>query len=114
MLNLFGYQSQNEIINKNILKKFKVQHSSDLFTVMNLQPIFSKKLQAFTLDFKRRATKASVKNTIFTLPNDKDDYIYIFGKIAKNKFTLDIKYPFNYLFGFAYSLSSLSHKLLIE
>lgn len=93
----------------------------------NKQPRWHEQLQCWCLNFKGRVTVASVKN--FQLiaasepaagalpqPNqpDHDKVILQFGKVGKDMFTMDYRYPLSAFQAFAICLSSFDTKLACE
>ena len=82
----------------------------------NKKPSWDEVIKAYTLDFKGRVRKASVKN--FQLQacaaQSKDGHgpiLLQFGKNGANEFALDFKYPFSIAQAFASALSSIDGKL---
>eukprot|EP00245_Coleochaete_scutata_P010774 TRINITY_DN3882_c0_g1_i3.p1 TRINITY_DN3882_c0_g1~~TRINITY_DN3882_c0_g1_i3.p1 ORF type:complete len:126 (-),score=14.34 TRINITY_DN3882_c0_g1_i3:587-964(-) len=85
-------------------------------------------LQCWCLNFKGRVTVASVKNFQLVavtdpLPADKgatssgsdhDKVLLQFGKIGKDQFTMDYRYPLSAFQAFAICLSSFDTKLACE
>lgn len=97
----------------------------------NKAPRWHEQLQCWCLNFKGRVTVASVKN--FQLiaatqptagasapapsqpgPTDHDKIILQFGKVAKDMFTMDYRYPLSAFQAFAICLSSFDTKLACE
>ncbi|KAK4490189.1 hypothetical protein RD792_000846 [Penstemon davidsonii] len=96
----------------------------------NKQPRWHEQLQCWCLNFRGRVTVASVKN--FQLiaetqpaagaptpaqPNssaDHDKVILQFGKVGKDMFTMDYRYPLSAFQAFAICLSSFDTKLACE
>lgn len=75
----------------------------------NRQPVWDSRLQAYTLDFKGRVKKASVKNFQLEIAEGEStgDINLQFGKNGENEFALDFKYPFSTIQAFAVALSSI-------
>ena len=75
----------------------------------NRQPVWDNRLGAYTLDFKGRVKKASVKNfQLETAEGESTGSINLqFGKNGDNEFALDFKYPFSTIQAFAVALSSI-------
>ncbi|XP_038682039.1 tubby-like F-box protein 8 [Tripterygium wilfordii] len=95
----------------------------------NKPPRWHEQLQCWCLNFRGRVTVASVKN--FQLiaatqpaagaptpsqpaPSDHDKIILQFGKVGKDKFTMDYRYPLSAFQAFAICLSSFDTKLACE
>ncbi|KAJ1263087.1 hypothetical protein BS78_09G158100 [Paspalum vaginatum] len=98
----------------------------------NKAPRWHEQLQCWCLNFRGRVTIASVKN--FQLiaapsqeppaagaptpsqpaPSDQDKIILQFGKVAKDMFTMDYRYPLSAFQAFAICLSSFDTKLACE
>ncbi|XP_072972023.1 tubby-like F-box protein 8 isoform X2 [Typha angustifolia] len=98
----------------------------------NKAPRWHEQLQCWCLNFRGRVTVASVKN--FQLiaatqpaagaptpsqpappaPSDHDKVILQFGKVAKDMFTMDYRYPLSAFQAFAICLSSFDTKLACE
>eukprot|EP00252_Welwitschia_mirabilis_P018641 TRINITY_DN4145_c0_g1_i1.p1 TRINITY_DN4145_c0_g1~~TRINITY_DN4145_c0_g1_i1.p1 ORF type:complete len:410 (+),score=75.63 TRINITY_DN4145_c0_g1_i1:794-2023(+) len=90
----------------------------------NKAPRWHEQLQCWCLNFKGRVTVASVKNfqlvaapdtsSLATNNNDHDRVILQFGKIGKDIFTMDCRYPLSVFQAFAIALSSFDTKLACE
>ncbi|KAF7842670.1 tubby-like F-box protein 8 [Senna tora] len=95
----------------------------------NKPPRWHEQLQCWCLNFRGRVTVASVKN--FQLiaatqpaagaptpsqpaPSDHDKIILQFGKVGKDMFTMDYRYPLSAFQAFAICLSSFDTKLACE
>ncbi|MBA0586822.1 hypothetical protein Gorai_017545 [Gossypium raimondii] len=90
----------------------------------NKPPRWHEQLQCWCLNFRGRVTVASVKN--FQLiaatqpaagaptPPDTDKIILQFGKVGKDMFTMDYRYPLSAFQAFAICLSSFDTKLACE
>lgn len=98
----------------------------------NKAPRWHEQLQCWCLNFRGRVTVASVKN--FQLiaatqpaagaptpsqpppppPSDHDKIILQFGKVGKDMFTMDYRYPLSAFQAFAICLSSFDTKLACE
>lgn len=95
----------------------------------NKAPRWHEQLQCWCLNFRGRVTVASVKN--FQLiasnqppagaptpnqppPSDHDKIILQFGKVSKDMFTMDYRYPLSAFQAFAICLSSFDTKLACE
>lgn len=89
----------------------------------NKAPRWHEQLQCWCLNFKGRVTVPSVKNfqlvaaTEPTQPaaqSDHDKVILQFGKVGKDTFTMDYRYPLSAFQAFAICLSSFDTKLACE
>lgn len=95
----------------------------------NKQPRWHEQLQCWCLNFRGRVTVASVKNFQLvdaTQPaagaptpsqpaqSDQDKIILQFGKVSKDMFTMDYRYPLSAFQAFAICLSSFDTKLACE
>lgn len=87
----------------------------------NKSPRWHQPLQCWCLNFHGRVTVASVKNFQLVAsgesdPNnqDDDDVILQFGKVGKDLFTMDYRYPISAFQAFAICLSSFDTKITRE
>ncbi|PAN41273.1 hypothetical protein PAHAL_8G031900 [Panicum hallii] len=98
----------------------------------NKSPRWHEQLQCWCLNFRGRVTVASVKNFQLVAatqpaagaptpsqpapapPPDQDKVILQFGKVAKDMFTMDYRYPLSAFQAFAICLSSFDTKLACE
>jgi len=98
----------------------------------NKAPRWHEQLQCWCLNFRGRVTVASVKNFQLVAatqpsagaptpsqpapapPPDQDKVILQFGKVAKDMFTMDYRYPLSAFQAFAICLSSFDTKLACE
>ncbi|XP_071701273.1 tubby-like F-box protein 10 [Rutidosis leptorrhynchoides] len=91
----------------------------------NKSPRWHEQLQCWCLNFRGRVTIASVKNfqliasppgagTSQPPPPDHDKVILQFGKVGKDMFTMDYRYPLSAFQAFAICLSSFDTKLACE
>ncbi|GJM88701.1 hypothetical protein PR202_ga05251 [Eleusine coracana subsp. coracana] len=106
------------------------QNKERPLVLRNKAPRWHEQLQCWCLNFRGRVTIASVKN--FQLiaassqppagaptpsqpaPPDQDKIILQFGKVAKDMFTMDYRYPLSAFQAFAICLSSFDTKLACE
>jgi hypothetical protein len=110
------------------------QNKERPLVLRNKAPRWHEQLQCWCLNFRGRVTIASVKN--FQLiatpsqapapaaagaptpsqpaPRDQDKIILQFGKVAKDMFTMDYRYPLSAFQAFAICLSSFDTKLACE
>ncbi|KAL2513810.1 Tubby-like F-box protein 10 [Forsythia ovata] len=95
----------------------------------NKAPRWHEQLQCWCLNFRGRVTVASVKNfqlvaatqpvanaptTSQPVQSDHDKIILQFGKVSKDMFTMDYRYPLSAFQAFAICLSSFDTKLACE
>ncbi|XAR49415.1 hypothetical protein NMG60_11032619, partial [Bertholletia excelsa] len=98
----------------------------------NKAPRWHEQLQCWCLNFRGRVTVASVKNfqliaatqpplastvpatSQSSTPSDHDKIILQFGKVGKDMFTMDYRYPLSAFQAFAICLSSFDTKLACE
>lgn len=96
----------------------------------NKAPRWHEQLQCWCLNFRGRVTVASVKNfqliaatqplppsappTSQAAQSDHDKIILQFGKVGKDMFTMDYRYPLSAFQAFAICLSSFDTKLACE
>uniref|UniRef100_A0A453G064 Tubby-like F-box protein n=1 Tax=Aegilops tauschii subsp. strangulata TaxID=200361 RepID=A0A453G064_AEGTS len=96
----------------------------------NKPPRWHEQLQCWCLNFRGRVTIASVKNFQLTAasnpppagaptpsqpgPVDPEKVILQFGKVARDMFTMDYRYPLSAFQAFAICLSSFDTKLACE
>jgi len=86
------------------------------FVVLNTKkPKWNPKMEAWTMDFKGRAKLASKKNFILTDPDveDGERVLMLFGKVTKNRWSLDYAPPLNPLDCLFVALSAFSSKLVV-
>ena len=89
----------------------------------NKSPRWHEQLQCWCLNFKGRVTVASVKNfqlvadidpSLDALPEEHERVILQFGKIGKDIFTMDYRYPLSAFQAFAICISSFDTKPACE
>ncbi|KAK8703019.1 hypothetical protein V6N13_021350 [Hibiscus sabdariffa] len=97
--------------------------SEDPLTLKNKAPRWHEQLQSWCLNFKGRVTVASVKNFQLVAavepshnisPEEQEKVILQFGKIGKDIFTMDYRYPLSAFQAFAICLSSFDTKPACE
>lgn len=102
---------------------FLDQGSGDPLVLKNKAPRWHEQLQCWCLNFKGRVTVASVKNFQLVAavePShnvsavEQDKVILQFGKIGKDIFTMDYRYPLSAFQAFAVCLSSFDTKPACE
>ncbi|XWS45434.1 hypothetical protein CRYUN_Cryun15aG0136500 [Craigia yunnanensis] len=97
--------------------------SGEPLTLKNKAPRWHEHLQCWCLNFKGRVTVASVKNFQLVAavepshnasPEEQEKVILQFGKIGKDIFTMDYRYPLSAFQAFAICLSSFDTKPACE
>jgi len=80
----------------------------------NKSPKWNDTISAYVLNFNKRVTEASVKN--FQLVNSTDpDTVYLqFGKVGKDAFNIDFRYPMSPFQAFSICLTAFEYKLGCE
>ncbi|KAJ3323989.1 hypothetical protein HDV06_000965 [Boothiomyces sp. JEL0866] len=80
----------------------------------NKPPQWNVDTNSFVLDFAGRVSVSSVKNFQIIHENDLDYISLQFGRIDKDKFTMDAQYPFTLLQAFGIALTSFDGKFACE
>lgn len=80
----------------------------------NKSPKWNDQIGAFVLNFNKRVTQASVKNFQLISKDDPDTVYLQFGRVGKDIFNMDFRYPFSAFQAFAICLSSFDYKLCCE
>lgn len=80
----------------------------------NKPPKWNDQIGAYVLNFNKRVTEASVKNFQLISSNDPETVYLQFGRVDKEVFNLDFRYPISPLQAFAMCLSSFDYKLGCE
>lgn len=100
-----------------------VHNNRDVLSLKNKAPRWHEQLQCWCLNFKGRVTVASVKNFQLVAAVDpshnvpaaeQEKVILQFGKIGKDIFTMDYRYPLSAFQAFAICLSSFDTKPACE
>ncbi|XP_042190730.1 tubby protein isoform X1 [Callorhinchus milii] len=133
-VNLFGFQGPRKITvilpgmdetrkrivvqpwdaSESILSKWQAQYRHGLLELQNNPPIWNNKIKRFTLNFRGRVKKPSVKNFQIIQSSEPNNILMQFGKVAENEFSMDYRYPFCVLQAFAIVLSNFDSKLLCD
>jgi len=98
----------------SLIKSFQNGKVDNLMVMANRAPKWNEQVGAYVLNFNGRVTMASVKNFQLIFEDDEDNVIMQFGRVDKNKFTMDFKHPLTPLQAFAICLSSFDYKLVCE
>ncbi|KAG0431030.1 Protein king tubby [Dictyocoela muelleri] len=101
-------------LNKSIKKLYESGKFNDLIILSNKKPIYCSESNSYVLNFSGRVTMPSVKNFQLIHPIDPDYISLTFGKIGKEDFILDFKFPWTPLQAFAIALSALDSKIWCE
>jgi len=95
-----------------LTKQGGCQHLVDSYT--NKPPKWNDQIGAFVLNFNKRVTQASVKNFQLISAEDPDTVFLQFGRVGKDVFNMDFRYPISPFQAFAICLSSFDYKLCCE
>lgn len=99
---------------RSMLERSKSGKGSNIVCMYNKPPKWNEQLNAYCLNFNGRVTEASVKN-FQLICHDNPEYVILqFGKIGKDTFTMDYRWPMNALQAFGICLSSFDNKLACE
>jgi tubby-related protein 1 len=88
--------------------------TAEMLVLRNKPPRWSEQRQAYSLNFSGRVTHASVKNFQLVHEQDLDGVVLQFGKVGKDMFTMDFRYPMSAFQAFAICLTSFDSKLACE
>ena len=97
------------------------REEGELMTFQTKQPVWNEELQAWTLNFDGRVKMASKKNFLlevedkFHLVNEfgEDTEQLRFGKVRKNVYSLDFKYPFSPIAALGVCISTFAKKMVV-
>jgi tubby-related protein 1 len=87
---------------KSLATMLRKNDFGNLFNLVSKDPIYEN--GNYRLNFHGRVSIPSVKNFQLTSPEDIDDVVCQFGKIADETFNLDFKYPLNPFQAFSLAL----------
>ncbi|OWM78036.1 tubby-like F-box protein 3 [Punica granatum] len=85
-----------------------------MLVLRNKSPRWHEQLQCWCLNFHGRVTVASVKNFQLVANPEHENVILQFGKVDKDLFTMDYRYPISAFQAFAICLSSFDTKIACE
>ncbi len=107
---------QPEDDDSGIEAHIKVNDISKLIYLENKQPKWDAAHGGHVLNFHGRVTESSVKNFQLCCPDLKEDIddeevVLQFGKVGKDKFTLDLQWPLSPLQAFCICVASLDGKI---
>ncbi|KAG7397348.1 hypothetical protein PHYBOEH_000860 [Phytophthora boehmeriae] len=94
-----------------MVNKCKEQDHTNLTYLINKPPRWNDQVCAYVLNFNGRVTMASVKNFQLVTPEDQETVVLQFGRVGKDLFTMDFRWPLCPLQAFAITLSSFDSKL---
>lgn len=80
-------------------------------TFQNKSPKWNDQIGAYTLNFNKRVTEASVKNFQLCSSEDPDTVFLQFGRISKDVFNMDFRHPLSPFQAFCICLSSFENKI---
>lgn len=83
-------------------------------TYSNKPPKWNDQIGAYVLNFNKRVTEASVKNFQLISATDPETVYLQFGRVGKEVFNLDFRFPISPFQAFAMCLSSFDYKLGCE
>mmetsp|Transcript_57831 Transcript_57831/g.102738 ORF Transcript_57831/g.102738 Transcript_57831/m.102738 type:complete len:502 (-) Transcript_57831:66-1571(-) len=92
----------------------KANNTNLIHQFHNKPPKWNEQVGAFVLNFNKRVTQASVKNFQLTTSEDPDTVFLQFGRVGKDVFNMDFRFPFSPYQAFAICLSSFDYKLCCE
>ena len=82
------------------------------YSLRSKQPVWDEVSDAFGLNFRGRASSRSSKNFQLYMEGDpKESVIMQFGKVKRNEFTLDYRWPLTGLQAFGIALSAFDQRL---
>eukprot|EP01029_Cantina_marsupialis_P026949 TRINITY_DN7394_c0_g1_i1.p1 TRINITY_DN7394_c0_g1~~TRINITY_DN7394_c0_g1_i1.p1 ORF type:complete len:305 (+),score=92.68 TRINITY_DN7394_c0_g1_i1:85-999(+) len=82
-----------------------------LLILTNKKPKWDESAKGHVLDFKGRVTKSSIKNFQLGAEEMGDETLLQFGRVDKDRFTMDFQYPLSPMQAFSIVLSTLDQKL---
>jgi tubby and related proteins len=83
---------------------------ASIMMLKNKRPQWNDEVQGHVLDFKGRVTMSSIKN--FQLGSDEtgDETLLQFGRVEKDKFTMDFQHPLSYVQALGIVMAALDPK----
>jgi len=99
---------------EDMLSAAKREDRSNLMYLINKPPRWNDEVGAYVLNFNGRVTMASVKNFQLIEESHAEDVLLQFGRIAKEKFTMDFQWPLSPFQAFAVTLSSFDSKIACD
>ena len=98
----------------DVLAKLKAQDKNDITYTINKPPRWNDQVGAYVLNFNGRVTMASVRNFQLVELDEQDAVLLQFGRVGKDEFTLDFRYPLTPFQAFAITLSSFDSKIACD
>ena len=98
----------------DVLAKLKAQDKNDITYTISKPPRWNDQVGAYVLNFNGRVTMASVKNFQLVEPDEQDAVLLQFGRVGKDEFTMDFRYPLTPFQAFAITLSSFDSKIACD
>ncbi len=99
---------------EEILNKIRNRTCRDTIYLINNPPRWNEQVGAYVLNFNGRVTMASVKNFQLVDPEERSTVVLQFGRVGKDEFTMDFRYPITPLQAFAVTLSSFDSKIACD
>eukprot|EP00824_Muranothrix_gubernata_P019227 TRINITY_DN38814_c0_g1_i1.p1 TRINITY_DN38814_c0_g1~~TRINITY_DN38814_c0_g1_i1.p1 ORF type:complete len:381 (+),score=82.50 TRINITY_DN38814_c0_g1_i1:77-1144(+) len=109
-----GYARAEFSEEEDIIDKFKKGTTNMMVHLKNKPPRFNHQLGAYVLNFNGRVTMASVKNFQLVEDGKQDKLLLQFGRVGKDQFNLDFRFPLSPYQAFCIALTALDHKLACE
>jgi len=104
------WQPTSNFGEERLIPSFKNGKDKDkVHCLYNKPPDWSDEVGAYVLNFNGRVTMASVKN--FQLLDEDEKQVLQFRRVAKDEFSMDVKWPLSLFQAFAICLSSIDSKL---
>lgn len=97
-----------------LLERVRRDDTGAFHHFINKPPRWNDQVGAYVLNFNGRVTMASVKNFQLIAPADHERVALQFGRVGKNEFTMDLRWPFSPLQAFAVALSSFDSKIACD
>ncbi|CAM9299586.1 unnamed protein product, partial [Heterosigma akashiwo] len=104
----------------DMLGQVKREDLTDLMHLINKPPRWNDEVEAYVLNFNGRVTMASVKNFQLVKAEGREEgaeeeaVLLQFGRVAKHKFTMDLRWPLSPFQAFAITLSSFDSKIACD
>jgi tubby-related protein 1 len=89
----------------SILEKFRMGSTENIIELNNVRPKWNRVVEAYVLNFNGRVTMASVKNFQISIKGGDDTVLLQFGKVGKDTFNVDMRYPMTPFQAFGICLS---------
>mmetsp|Transcript_58313 Transcript_58313/g.104746 ORF Transcript_58313/g.104746 Transcript_58313/m.104746 type:complete len:504 (-) Transcript_58313:90-1601(-) len=102
---------------EGLLSLNKANNTQMIHSYHNKPPKWNETVGAFVLNFNKRVTQASVKNFQLATSDDQEEEKTVFlqfGRVGKDVFNMDFRFPFSPFQAFAICLSSFDYKLCCE